>query len=76
MNTASPWTYNNDGPYPALILLPSNLHSAPADVRPPGSLPYRRSTRTTNPSPYSPSNDDEVYLDDGERFADYEKGPD
>lgn len=65
---ASPWTYNNDGPNPALI--PSNTHSAQhlrarkRDVSGISAVP------PYHPD-YEPADDDD---DDDEQFAEYAKG--
>jgi len=78
---ASPWTYNNDGPNPALI--PSNSVSVSAqhlrarkpDVRgistvPPYHPDYDESAQDEYGSGGGEVDDD---YDDGERFAEYEK---
>ena len=74
---ASPWTYNNDGPNPALI--PSNsgsaqhLRSRNRDIAGFSAVPpYHPDYDESVPQEYGGGEDDYDY-DDGERFAEYEK---
>lgn len=69
---ASPWTYDNDGPNPALT--PSNAHlrsrkrgTAEISAVPPYHPDYE-------PAQHEFDVDVEDDYDDGERFAEYEKG--
>ena len=75
---ASPWTYNSDGPNPALT--PSNARKAQhlrsrkrgvaeISVVPPYHLDYEPAH-----DEYGGDDNDEHDYDDGERFAEYEKG--
>jgi palmitoyltransferase len=75
---ASPWTYDNDGPNPAL--LPSNSDSAQhLRARKRGASgvsavpPYHPDYEPGQEDEYNEYNE-AVDYDDGERFAEYEKG--
>lgn len=75
---ASPWTYNNDGPNPAL--LPSNSHTPQhlrARKRPASGIsavpPYHPDYEPEQEHEYGQVDYDDDG-DDGERFAEYEKG--
>ena len=75
MPPASPWTYNNDGPNPALV--PSNTQhlrsrkrgTAGVSTVPPYHPDYEPAQHEYNDDDYDDDDDDE-----GERFAEYEKG--
>jgi hypothetical protein len=74
MQPASPWTYNNDGPNPALI--PSNTNSV-QQLR----ARKRGAAGISAVPPYHPDYEpaqreyeDDEGDDDGERYAEYEKG--
>ena len=67
---ASPWTYNNDGPNPALT--PSNAREAQHLRSRKRGVAEISSVPPYHPD-YEPAQHEDDY-DDGERFAEYEKG--